>query len=251
VAKQKTIIPLTGKWGNQIGYMRNGKFFVRSAPEKVRQNPATRRAAARFGAYSRKAKLIRHAVYTDLDVRCDSTHINRLNKVLIAAAGNHEAIKGFRFNQDTGIDRFFTVIPHLSKDGVLHIPAQDIVRYKGITTLELKAIAVRIDFDNQQVTGTDTVDLSIDAQQPFDGTNIPLYVPGEGTLILTLQVKAMLKDGPSGNKQFLAADIITVITPPPPKPIKIHTHLLQVTPELAETPVLSHTPVHQTLIQRE
>lgn len=251
MAEQHSLISLTGKWGNLIGYERNGKFYVRSMPEKVTQTIATRRASTRFGRYSRKAKLIRHAVYPDLDVRCDSTHVNRLNKLLIEAHGDHLALTGFRFNKDAGIDRFLTVTPSLSRDGILHIPAQEIIRHKGITALEVKAIAVRIDVSGRQVTGTDTIYLLIDAQQPFAGAAIPLYVPGQGTLILTLQVRAMRDDAPTNNKQFLAADIIAIVPPTAQKRVKVHTHPQQIIPQLQQEAIPSQVPATLTIIQRE
>lgn len=223
MGKQRSIIRLSGRMGNVIGYERNGGFFFRSAPEHVNQTLSTRRASKRFGRYSRKGKVIRHAFYPALDVRCDTTHINRLNKLLIEANGDLMAIKGFRFNEAAGIDRFFSRKPYLSSTGILQIPAQEICRHKGITALAVKVIAVRTDFGTQQVTGTDTVDLMIDTRQPFAGAAIPLYVPGKGTLMLTLQVTGILKDVPSANRQYLAADIIAVVPPPRPKRKKMLT----------------------------
>jgi hypothetical protein len=133
MATQMSVIPFTGKLGNLIGYKRNGKYFLRSMPECVRQTAATRRASRRFGIASRKGAFIRNAFYSHLDIHCDGGHINRLNRVLIAAGDNHAAITGFRFNQHTGVDRFFAVAPRLLRNGILNIPAQTIARYKGIT----------------------------------------------------------------------------------------------------------------------
>lgn len=55
MGKQVSIIKFTGHVGNLIGYRRNGEYFSRSAPEKVRRTAATRRAARAFGVASRKA----------------------------------------------------------------------------------------------------------------------------------------------------------------------------------------------------
>ncbi len=85
MAKQISLITFTGKLGNLIGYERGGKYFLRSMPEIVRQTTATRRAAQRFGIASRKAALIRSAFYDELDIHCDSSHVNRLNRILIGA----------------------------------------------------------------------------------------------------------------------------------------------------------------------
>jgi hypothetical protein len=213
MAKQNSLIPFTGTLGNLIGYERNGQFFLRSKPEIVRQTLATRRAARRFGIASRKGAMIRHALYDDLDMRCDSNHINRLNKVLIAAAGNNAAIMGFRFNQHTGVERFFTIVPNVSRDGILHIPAQALAQYKNVTTLEVKVIAAHIDFISGQVNGTDTLVMMMDTREYFTGADILLDVPGTGTLMVTLQVRAMHKEDLSCNRQYQAADIIAVIAP--------------------------------------
>jgi hypothetical protein len=213
MAKQMSIIPFTGKLGPLIGYKRNGQYFLRSMPERVRQTAATRRASRRFGIASRKGAFIRHAFYPHLDIRCDGAHINRLNKLLIAAGNHHAAITRFRFNQHTGIDRFFTVAPRLLPNGIVNIPAQTIAGYKGIAALQVKVIATRIDFISRRVAGSETVVLMIDPDITFEETSVSLDVPGEGSLVVVFQVRAMYKDGPSGNRQHMAADIIAVAAP--------------------------------------
>ena len=217
MAKQMSIIPFTGKLGHLIGYKRNGKYFLRSMPESVRQTVATRRASRRFGIASRKGAFIRHAFYPHLDIQCDGSHINRLNRILIAAGDHHAAITRFRFNQHTGVDRFFTMAPRLFPNGILNIPAQTIVGYKGITALEVKVIATRIDFISRRVAGSETITLMIAPDTTFEETNVSLNVPGEGSLVVVFQVRAMYKDGPSGNRQHLAADIIAVAAPQAPQ----------------------------------
>ncbi|SFM95952.1 hypothetical protein SAMN05428949_1473 [Chitinophaga sp. YR627] len=224
MARQQSIITFTGKLGQQIGYERNGKYFLRGAPQIVRQTIATRSAAKRFGLASRKSRLIRHACYHELDIRCDSSHVNRLNSLLIAATGNHVTLTRFRFNQQTGIDRFLTVPPVMSSNGTVQIPAQEISQYGRFSALEIKVIAVRIDFDTRRVTGTDTFVTTIHPGKPFEGLTIPLFVPGEGTLVLTLQVRGMLSDGPSHDQRYSAADIIAVIPPETAKRLKVHSH---------------------------
>lgn len=251
MAEQDKIIRYVGKLGDTIGYERDGKFFLRSAPQQVNQTPATCRASRRFGRYSAKGRLVRHAFYPQLDVRCDTTHINRLNKLLIKAAGDHMAAKGFRFNEQAGIDRFFSIMPELTKNGTLHIPAQDIARHHQFIALEVKAIAVRIDFNRRCVTGSDTVLMTINPNEHFDGTNIPLDVPGEGTLILTLQVRGILRDGLTCNKQYLAADIVAVIAPPKRKRPKVHTHLQRTTAEQSIQIPLTGTYTSPSTVQRE
>ncbi|MGO4292787.1 hypothetical protein [Chitinophaga sp. RAB17] len=247
MAKQMSIISFTGKLGNLIGYKRNGQYFLRSMPQSVQQTAATRRASRRFGIASRKAAFIRHAFYGHLDIHCDGGHINRLNKLLIAAGDHHAAITGFRFNQHTGVDRFFTVAPRLLPNGILNIPAQPIAGYKGITALEVKVIATRIDFTSRQVVGSETVTLMIAPDTTFQETNVSLEVPGQGSLVVVLQVRAMYGDGPSGNRQYMAADIIAVAAPQVPKYVNKRTY-----PKRTKLlPKLIYTHAYPAVIQLE
>lgn len=251
MALQRSIITFTGKLGEMVGYERKGKYYLRAASGKIRQTAATRRASRRFGACSRKAKLIRYAFYPALDIRPDSSHVNRLNKLLIEAAGDYTAIEGFRFNQDAGINRFFTAAPVLSNKGILHIPAQDIIAHSGLTALEVKVIAAHIDLNRQCVTGSDTVVIIMDPGRPFPGTSIPFNVAGEGTLILTVQVRQIHKDGATANRRYQAADIIGMVPLQMPRPYIIHAHpqkiLVQIHSALTET----HTGSSLAVVQRE
>lgn len=251
MATQNSIIPFTGRLGNLIGYQRNGKYFFRSMPEIVRQTVATRRAAHRFGMASRKAALIRNAFYNDLDVRCDSSHINRLNKMLIAAGSNYVAVKGFRFNQYAGIDRFLTISPEFSGDGILHIPAQTLMQYKDVTTLEVKVIAACLDFTTHEIIDTNAVLTTIDTRKPFTGADIELDVPDNGTLVVTLQVRAIHKDSLACNRQYLAADIIAVITPQTPKVFKEYTYLQRVILQRQLLLIPTYIHAYRPVIQRE
>jgi hypothetical protein len=251
MAKQISLIPFTGKLGHLIGYERNGKYFLRSMPEIVHQTTATRRAAQRFGIASRKAALVRNAFYGELDIRCDSGYANRLNKVLIAAAGNHTAITGFRFNEYAGIDRFFTVPPRLFKNGVLHIPAQHIAQYKDITALEVKVMAARIDFKTRRVSDTEAAVLIIDPSIPFSGADVPMDVPGSGTLVVSLQVRSMHKEALSNSRQYQAADIIAVMEPQIPVCNSKPTYPQQMPSQAANCPNSKEAQALLPIIQRE
>lgn len=217
MAEQQSIVRFRGRLGNLIGYYRNGKYFIRSMPQHVHQTRATRRAAERFGIASRKAALIRSAFCDDLDIHGNNSFINRLNSVLIKqATHNMTAVTGFRFNQDTGLEKFFEIIPALSEDATLHIPAQSLPQLKGITAFEVKVIAARMHFGTLRIISTDAAILNIDPRQPFDGASIPLNVPGNGTLMVTVQIRAMQGETPSYNRRYQAADIIGVLVPQKP-----------------------------------
>ncbi|PWV55630.1 hypothetical protein [Chitinophaga sp. S165] len=214
MARQNSLIPFTGKLGNLIGYCRNGKYFLRSMPEIVRQTVATRRSALRFGIASKKGALIRSVICPELDVCYDNGYVNRLTRALIPATGNKKRLlEGFRFNQYTGTDQFFTVPPVVSANGILQVPEQTLPRLKGMDAVELKVIASCIDFTRQQVLSTQVITAILDPRQPFTGMTLPMEIPGSGTLVVTLQVRCIQHGCPSGDRRYQAADIIAVIEP--------------------------------------
>ena len=118
MALQVGIHKFTGRLDNVIGYRRNGRYFFRSMPDKVRQTAATKRAARSFGIASRKGKLIRSAFRPHLDVRYDCSLVNRLNKLVIQAGRNNfPDLQGFHFNRHTGLEKLFT-IPLTEGEGI-------------------------------------------------------------------------------------------------------------------------------------
>lgn len=250
MATLHSLFPFTGKLGNVIGYRRNGKFCLRSRPTTVQRTAPTKRASKRFGMASKTAALIRKTNYGQLDVRPDSKHVNRLTTTLIPSGGNDiSSIIGFRFNQQTGTDRFFPLPPKLSADGILHIPAQTLPAFKDITSLEVKVIATRINFTTRKVTGTESAVLVIDTSEPFNGAAVALDVPGEGTLIVTLQVRGMKDNICSGNRKHFAADIIAV---QPPQTLEVlYKQSYRQHPGLKQPSAPAYTHSLPLIIQRE
>ncbi|WP_109694751.1 hypothetical protein [Chitinophaga deserti] len=211
-----SIIPFTGKLGNIISYKRNGKHCLRTKPEQVRQTANTRQAAKWFGAASRKGALIRSAITPELDIYPDSYLVNRLNSYIMKAGrNNHAGLKNFRFNGYTGLDKLFPQLPVFSKDGTLHIPAQRLEAYGNnygtAKQMEVKLIATRIDFATRSITGTDAVVMTIDLEQPFNGAEMSIEVPGKGTLLVVVQVRQIGEDGDYRDRNWFAADIVAVV----------------------------------------
>jgi hypothetical protein len=171
--------------------------------------------------------------------------------VLIAAAGNHAAITGFRFNEYAGTDRFFTVPPRLFKNGVLHLPAQHIAQYKDVTALEVKLIAARIDFKTRRISGTEAAVMIIDPSVPFAGADVPMDIPGSGTLVVTLQVRSMHKEALSNSRQCQAADIIAVMEPQIPVFSGKPTYPQQMPSQAANCPNSKEKHALLPIIQRE
>ena len=220
MATQTGVYKFTGRLDNVIGYCRNGKYFVRSMPDKVRQNAATRRASRYFGIASRKGKLIRQAFRPYLDMRYDRTLVNRLNRLFIQAGRNNfPDLKGFHFNRHTGLDKMFIIPPILTVNGTLHIPPQEMLPQGANTHLEVCLIAVRIDFRTQRVISTEASSaiIGLDEEEPFNGIALNVPLEGEGTLMVVLQCRACKAINgvlyPSYDRRYMAADLIHLVVP--------------------------------------
>jgi len=243
MATQAGILPFTGKLGNIIGYRRNGTYFVRSMPETVRQTFATQRAARNFGIASRKGKLIRRAIAPHLDILTDGSLVNRLNKALIKGGKDHQAaLTGFRWNSRTGTEQFFPQPPTISPDGTLNIPAQSLHTHCQATHLEIKLIATRISFATQKIIDSDSTAVIIDLDTPFDGATLNLELPGKGTLLLVLQVRA----GDFNDRRCVAADIVAVVSPVAVNPTVINNGSFPVIRKVRTRTVLRQPRIKST-----
>lgn len=249
MATQNGIFKFTGRLGNMIGYYRNGLHYFRSKPTSVRQTTATKIAARHFGQASRKGKLIRHASLPLLNTQYDGSLVNRLNKVLLqASATTHQELCGFRFNQHTSLERFFSVQPVCTANGHIDIPAQALPAVKGATRLHVKLIAAWIDFNTARINGTKCVAAWIDLQTPFEGLSLSADLPGNGTLLLTLQVQAYNNKTPKTNKMAIAADIMAVLPPAPqPREVRIRSKMPYIRRVLPYSPLPINTQANTIL----
>jgi len=220
MALQVGVVKFTGRLDNVIGYRRNGKYFFRSMPDKVRQTANTRHAARRFGMASRNGKLIRRAFRPYLEMRYDGTLVNRLNKLLIqSGTSNLHALRNFHFNRHTGLEKFFVVPPIFTVNGTLHIPAQELLAQGNNTHLELRLIATRVDFITRRVLSTEvsTAMIDLDPRTPFNGMALSVPVEGEGALMVVLQCRACKACNgilyPTGDRRYMAADMLSLLVP--------------------------------------
>lgn len=205
MSKQSGIFPFTGKLGNNIGYRRNGNYFIRRMPDNIRQSAATQEAARHFGIASRKGKIIRQAIETHIDVRRDPSLVNRLNKRMMK--GDLPAIAGIRWNIHSGAGKFFT---YVISGNSIRIPAQILPPQGSNTHLEVKAISIGVNFSQQRVRTSAICTAHIDLSMPFSGITLDTSAPDSGTLLVVLQVSAFKQHIRAEDRRFQAADIIKV-----------------------------------------
>ncbi|MDR6569851.1 hypothetical protein [Chitinophaga ginsengisegetis] len=214
MAKQTGIVLFTGKLENQVGYRRNGIYFIRAMAQSVRQTGATRQSAREFGIASTKAKLIRHAIGPLLDITPDDTCVNRLNKALIRAGKNGmQELQGFRFNRHTAVEQFFSRQPVLTPAGTWNIPAQELLPQGNATHLHITAIAVRISFMQRRIISSRAKVVTIDLSKPFQGAALDTRLSGHGTLLHVLQINTSANKAALASRRFTAADIMHVVPP--------------------------------------
>ncbi|ASZ09664.1 hypothetical protein KTO58_27675 [Chitinophaga pendula] len=213
MARQTGFITFTGKLGNMVGYCRHGDYFIRTLPEKVRQTPATRKAAYRFGITSTYGRLIRQTILPHLHLPYDGALVNRLNSTLAGLRERTAGLQGFSFNRHAGLQQYLTITPQLTRNGTLHIPPQSLRQVTGITQLRLTLVASRIDFSTRRIGESSTLTHIIDMHTPFAGLTLDSTPPGKGTLILTLQVQAMTAGRIKTHRAATVADVIAVLPP--------------------------------------
>ena len=237
MASQVGIFKFKGKLDNVIGYDRKGKRCYRRLPKHVRRSIATILSGTDFGTASKAGKLIRSAFVPALDIRLDHTLTNRLNKVMLKVlyGGSNERgsrrvqnkalelMKGFQFNQATGLDRLLPFpIPKVVQEGDklrIAIPAMEAnaIRHAPNTThIEIKAIAAGVNFNggDQQQAVADKVLFKLNQPAPATELILP-FKAGEAETIVVLQVRSFTEYNgvlmASGNKKYFAADVIDVI----------------------------------------
>ncbi|SDF67837.1 hypothetical protein [Chitinophaga filiformis] len=242
MARQKGFLPLSGKLGDKIYYFRKDKrgrinYFVRQAPDEVKQTTATKRTASDFGTASRCAKVMRHALKEYTQLYDSGTLINSLNKVMgevVRADDNHtpgqrqvlaqhmHLLEGFCFNHETNIERLVNTRPVITRqENRVTVSLPEIVfskrkAFNGITHLGIRAIALSVDFAGLtcQQTASEAVIIQRDERR---GVTFTLNASSGDITCILLQVQAYYEvNGElclSQSNMASALDVISVQAP--------------------------------------
>ena len=237
MASQQGIIKVTGSIGDSVGYRVDGKLRLRKKAKRVRRSEATKLAAIDFGTASTAGKLIRRGVNQGLDIRTDNKLTNRLFETLlpILYASSNElgsrrfkreemaGLAGFRFNMHTELSQLLNFRPKVKQDGkgnlriaLPALTADDIRHAKNTTHIQIKAIAVGVNFNEGEYQDAVSDKVLIDFRKPAMASELVLpFKAGDAETIVVLQVTAFSEYGgklyASGNRKFFAADIIDVV----------------------------------------
>lgn len=236
MSKNTGLLRMTGKIGEYVGYYRDGKQYFRSMPEQVRRSKATQLSAKDFGTASKASKLIRHGLRAELNIHHDNGMHNRLNTDMlnILYAGSQQRgsrsfqrnklsmLTGMQFNEKTELSRLLPFTPKVVQDGnslriaIPALGADDIRHARNTTHIEIKAIAIGVNFNENARQDAVSDKVLIDFRCPATATELILpFKAGEEETIVVLQVRAFSElDGKLyalGNRKFFAADIIDII----------------------------------------
>lgn len=237
MAIQGGLIKVTGTLNDGVGYRVDGKFRMRKKARKVKRSQATKLSANDFGTASKAGKLIRRGVKQALDIRTDNKLTNRMNKALLpllyASSDEHgkrsfdprklSRLEGFQFNQQTGIGQLLPFNIKVKQDGskclritLPALTARDFKSNSKTTHIEVKAIAVNVNFNEDYYSEAVSDKVLYDFKQPAEIKELILpFEAGKDETIVVLQITAYSemygRSYQSGNKKFCAADIIDVI----------------------------------------
>lgn len=237
MATQTGVVTYRGKLGKTVGYKHRKKQCCRSLPEKVNRSIPTQLSATDFGTASKAGKLARRAIQQELDIRRDPELTNRMNKEMLQViyAGDQQRgaryiqrdelplLTGFRFNSTTNLGRLLSFTPTVVQDakGNLRIalPALtpgDIRHSRNTSHIEIKAIAVGINFNENTYQPAVSDKILIDLSQPGPATELILpFKAGDDETVVVLQVRAFSEVNGQlyvvDNLKYFAADIIDII----------------------------------------
>lgn len=212
--EQHSIIPLSGRMGDRVFYHKKDKkgrkkYYVRRAPETVRQTTATKRTATDFGSASKASRLIRHALKPYTCQFSDESLHYRLNTQLLQVlrldteqpAGqkrllphNMSLLTGFRFNNDTRVPE---------SDQVEINGNREIKISGGNTDMKARVIALSVNFQQESTNLRVGEDIMIKKD-----TKQTIITPERNTRDLTL---LLLEIQTGGNKHSL--NIIGILQP--------------------------------------
>ena len=244
MAKQNSIIALSGRLGNQVYYYRKDKknrkqYLVRRAPETVKQSTATQRAAIDFGIVSKSSRLIRSALREYTQQCYDNTLHYRLNtmmgKILRAdsshptgrrtlTAANMQSLKNFQFNKAASIHQLLKVTPVIERNDLgglsISLPgtfSNNNHALLNTTHLSIKAIGLSVNFTKQTTRQVVSEAVIIKRGEMHSPVTLKLGTNNRNITLILLEVQSFYEINghlhPSQNNTACAFDVIAVIPP--------------------------------------
>src|SRR5690242_13364661 len=227
MGKQKDL-KFVGRIGNVIYYERNGGFYTRSAPSKMRQTKATKAASSNFAMASGVSRVLRSLLEPAIPFPKDKNMQNRFRGALmkwrqlqtveqLTPITGLPYIQGFQFNAATAVPERWkvslTVNQQIGEMLHLHIPAfipkEKIAAPAWTSRADCTVVAASCNL-NTIANGNcvQTFSIPYDAE-PVPAQDIPLHIATPaGSLVviavsLTYFVSKKGKQVPTGQTAFM------------------------------------------------
>lgn len=240
MAIQTGTFTLSGKLGKQVFFNKNGKAFVKDAPnpETYHLSEGSRKSGIEFGTASSAASLINKAFAPIATKVGDVDRIHRLKSLLIKVintgpaelTGNRQPIdgdigllKGFEFNCHCRLSKLLAVSPTIEIDPEdelrIRLPRLDIATDFNITpradTVVIQFMCASLDFaaGNGRFTRPEDLVLPLKSESfPGGSLILPLEDSDNKVLLVAMGVSFAYEDGVLvKNRDFHAGTIVEAV----------------------------------------
>jgi len=204
-------IQFSGRIGPLIGCLRDGKYYYRSRPQKVRQTKATKQSSNNFGLASKAGKIMRLYLAQSIPNAKDL----HMHKKLAGSIGNWLGLfKGlspeptaeipfvnhFNFNPELRLEEKLKIVPDFKQTGPgitelqfpAFVPVSAVKAPAGTTHLEFCISSVALRLDDDACYGNTTVTITIpysNTLQHAQQVALPLQTQAGNILIAALQLR--------------------------------------------------------------
>ncbi|ANI88527.1 hypothetical protein A9P82_03960 [Arachidicoccus ginsenosidimutans] len=210
MARQYKLQTFTGKVGNEIYYIRNGKLCKRSCAKNYRMSKESRKASTEFGRASSLSAKLRKALLPYFLPAFDRMLHSRLTARLRAVSlsgptnmngkrnvtdGNIALLNGLELNNHVRFDQllYVTCVTYIADDTVtIAIPPIDpnahisMPKHAARAILSIAGVSVSLEGHDDDAFCID--EIIIEKDKVFAGTEVSFYLPDKGKRLVAIML---------------------------------------------------------------
>jgi hypothetical protein len=192
-------VMFSGTVANLIFYEINGKHYVRTKPQKIKQTKATKAKSSLFGKASTLAKEIKNCLVTILPDARDRNMQNRLRTAMFNYLNAQQSLQGFEFNSQSLLAdklKLKPLVSYTANECCINFPAfipqQSIKAPKDASKIVITIAALSIELSNLQPTRIHTQPFPFDytdALQPANQITFPVNLSSSALLLIVMKMQ--------------------------------------------------------------
>lgn len=216
MAIQQGIMPLLGKVGEQVGFRRNGKMFIKKATRSYEVTEESKKSGKEFGRGSSASALVRQAFEPLILLRFKADLHNRLSERFrevirsgpVVHKGNRKVtdgdislLKGFEFSSYTRFNKLVSFSPEVSISGTsisVTVPAmswkEGLNGPKNATRAVFGLVCGFFDFENGTCERLLCGDLVMEKQTAYVGGTVNISVPQHDEHVVLVMMNVFFGD---------------------------------------------------------